>query len=291
MPKRRYDSWELDQIHSHIEDDPILAKERFERYLRKYPMDYTTYPYYANTLLVLGLDEDAEKAIKYGESLALSNDHFMHIRGVSGTFIGSLHFAKIKLLAYREQYFELYNYIHTYKHELGKFDYSQVNFLCLKKLGMLENKNREKCSYLSRQIIKYDHADFLDHMKKHLNLLPGDYLSERGTFSYEISLNILLNEIKKYMPSDKKIFTGVVDDTYTFRLDNCGKYNGKNANYFTVVVFHNTTDIISMYPTTDNAKNLPHVDLNYLWEQLVPTNSKVRKRSQIDKFNARYNIK
>ena len=59
-------------------------------------------------------------------------------------------------------------------------------------------------------------------------------------------------------------------------------------NYFQVVTLHGTNNIITMYPAT-SCEYLSYIDLNYLKKD--KKNAKTKTRSQIEKFNARYNIK
>ena len=44
-----------------------------------------------------------------------------------------------------------------------------------------------------------------------------------------------------------------------------------------------------MYPSL-NCENLPYIDLNYLKQNINEENTKVKKISQIDKFNQRYKL-
>lgn len=63
-------------------------------------------------------------------------------------------------------------------------------------------------------------------------------------------------------------------------------FDNKNTNYFIVVTFHNTPYLISMYPCSNTSNNLEYVDLNYLKET---NNKNIKRLSQIDKFNKRFN--
>ena len=96
----------------------------------------------------------------------------------------------------------------------------------------------------------------------------------------------VLEEIKKYIPSDKRIYSGFYQDTYVFKYDFSGKDNNKATDYFKVICFHNTSDIITICPSL-YCENLPYVDLNYM-EKEKP---KQKTLSQIDKFNQRYRRK
>ena len=58
----------------------------------------------------------------------------------------------------------------------------------------------------------------------------------------------------------------------------------KYKTFFKVSCFHDTHDIIIMYPTF-NCENQPYIDLNYLNESEKPIQKRI---SQIDRFNKRY---
>ena len=58
----------------------------------------------------------------------------------------------------------------------------------------------------------------------------------------------------------------------------------KLVNYFKVVTFHDSTNFITMYPSTE-CENLPCVDLNYMQkDKKLP---EVKIKSPMDKFKER----
>ena len=95
------------------------------------------------------------------------------------------------------------------------------------------------------------------------------------------------NEIKKYIPSDKIFYPGFYEDLYVFRYDRCGKEKNKTTDFIKVYAFHNTTDLITIVPAS-SLDNMPYVDLNYMIEN---DNANVKRLSQIDRFNKRFNLK
>ena len=105
-------------------------------------------------------------------------------------------------------------------------------------------------------------------------------------FVSKFPINKVLEEIKKYIPSDKRIYNGFYQDTYIFKYDYCGKDDNKAADYFKVICFHNTSDFITMCPST-NCQYLPCIDLNYMAKE----KPKQKQLSQIEKFNKRYRNK
>ena len=93
--------------------------------------------------------------------------------------------------------------------------------------------------------------------------------------------------MKKYIPSDKKLYWGFYDNIYYFKYDGCGRDNTKLVNYIKVVCLDDTNNIITICPVV-GSDNMPHIDLNYIKKE-EPV--KVKVKSQIDKFNQRYNRK
>jgi len=286
MKKLYYNKWEFLNAINLMESDPYEAKIRLENYISKYPNDYCAYVYYAFILTNLGEFEKAENIINKTEKQAYQDVIFTNNKN-NNSFFNIIISAKIKILSFTERYDELNRLCLQHKDKIKELNFNHALFYSNKKLGKLDLNKRQKNSYLFRQIVEYKESDFLEHIQKHL----ADYNSDIDDpnaciFSSNFPLEKILEEIKKYIPSDKRIFPGDCDNLYTFKYDSCGKVNNKNADYFTIICFHNTKDIITMYPSL-NGKNLPHVDLNYL--NPLNTNSNVKKLSRIERFNQKYN--
>jgi hypothetical protein len=98
----------------------------------------------------------------------------------------------------------------------------------------------------------------------------------------------IVEEVKKNISFDMKLSPGFLDESYVFKYDNCGRVNNKLANYFKVICFKGTKDIITMYPALD-CEHLPCVDLNYLIENKKVNDKK--RPSALDRFNQRYKRK
>ena len=286
MKAKYFNKWEFSQALSIMETNPTEAKLKYEEYLEKYPKDYSAYLYYVTVLIVLGEFTDAEKIINYVEELSdrdkIFNDSPNRVKRLKENILIS----RLKLLSYQERYDELYQLCFENSQIIKELDINHLYFYCKKKKGILIPAIREGNSYIFRQIIEYQESDFLQSVQNHL----ADYNMNienpsLNIFSSDFPFNEILEEIKKYLPSDKRLCHGFYEDQYIFKYDNCGKDNGKTADYFKVICFHNTKDIIVMYPSAD-CQNLPYINLNYLIPE--PKDCKVRRLSQIDKFNQRY---
>lgn len=155
---------------------------------------------------------------------------------------------------------------------------------------MLDKNLREGNTYLYRQMVYYKNDDFLDHIKEHLADYNKDLDNPNSCiFSTDFPISEIIETVISYIPSNKRFFTGFYQDTYVFKYDCCGKVNNKTTNYFKVVCFNDTKDIITMFPSL-NCNELPCIDLNYLIKNKITENNKVKRLSQIDKFNQKYKL-
>jgi len=170
---------------------------------------------------------------------------------------------------------------------INNLELTPLILLCKKKLNKLNSDPQNNIPYIYKQIIDYKESEFLKHIKKHM----ADYNQDvdnpnKNIFAPNFPINEIIEEIKKYIPSNKKICPGFYEDIYIFKYDYCGRADNKIVDYFKVVTFNNTTEFITMLPV-ENAEYLPYIDLNYLKKE--DSNNKIKKLSQIDKFNQRYN--
>lgn len=284
--KKRFNKNELKNIIPLMLTNPNEAKKQLEEYLKKYPKDYSTYPYYASILITLGNFEEAEKVLEYAENTLNKSKDYKSKSIRQKNIITT----KIRLLAYQEKYEELYQLCSKCYKELQKLEIGTIYFYSRKKTGRLSLEQRETNSYSFRQITEYKESDFLDHIKKHLSEYNQNIEEpNKNLFIPGFKIIETIEEVKKYLLSDKRIFPDFYDDVYIFRYDNCGTENNKTVNFFKVICFHNTKDIITMCPVSENL-NIPYIDLNHLNEDTkqVNENIKVRRLSQIEKFNQRY---
>lgn len=284
MSKNHFNIWEFKQALELGEIDPISARVLYEEYLKKYPEDYSAYPYYCSNLITLGELELAEKVLEYVGKEYKKDNSFNKKEKIEY----NMFFSKIKLLSYQGKYEELYRLCVNNITRVADKSLNSVWFYSKKRTGRLNNEKRDVNSYLFSQIVRYEENDFYKHIEKHLSSY-NENLEKPNSMIFEekFPLKEVVEEIKKYIPSDKKLLLGFYDDIYYFKYDECGRVNNKLVNYFKVVCLHNSQDFITMYPVNGN-DNLPHIDLNYIKKEEPP---KVKRLSEIDKFNQRYNIK
>lgn len=284
MQDKYFNSWEFKRALELRETDPILARTLYEEYFKKYPKDYSGYPYYCSILITLGKFELAEKILNYVEQAYKQDSSFNQSKKLE-KFKYNMFFTKMKLLSYQEKYEELYRICIDNIDEIIGTSLNSVFFYSKKKTGRLNPEKRDENTYLFKQIVRYEEKDFFEHIQKHLSEY-NESLDEPNATIFESNFPIkeVVEEIKKYIPSDKRLFAGFYQDIYFFKYNECGRVNKRLVNYFKVVCLHNSTDFITMCPVNGN-DNLPHIDLNYLIKE-EPV--KVKRLSQIDKFNQRY---
>ena len=284
MKNKFFDNYEFEKIINIAKINPYEAKIIYEKYKEKYPNDYSALLFYASLLITLRKLTEAEKIINR-VSILLNRDgnfksnHEKYLKS-NDNFI----FCKIKLLMYQEKYAEAYDIC------IKGFKIKNINIIRVRKflenrLGIYNNVKKGD-SYLYRQISNYNEEDFINHIEKH----ESDYNLEKDNrneniFSYELDIRKIINEIKKYIPSDKGLYEGLFEDSYYFKYDECGREKNKLVNYIKVVCFHNTDNFITIVPVSQG-EYFPYIDLNYMKEK--EENNKVKKVSQIEKFYHRY---
>ena len=292
MKEMYFNEFECKDALDYIDKNPAVAKVKLEDYLKKYPTDFSTYPYYISCLITLGEFEEAEKYLNYLKKAIHTNDKFNNQLRKVKLLKHNIIFNYLKLFSYEHKYNKLYKLCMENYSTITKLKLTSLVFYCRKKLNMLNQESREGNAYLYRQILDYKEDDLLEHIKRHLSEFNKD-LDEPNPciFSVDFPLHKVLEAIKECIPStDKRLLTGFYEDAYIFKYDYCGKVSNKVTNYFKVVCFNDTNNIITMYPSL-NCEELPCIDLNYLKTTAETKNSKVKKLSQIDKFNQKYNLK
>ena len=279
-----FNALEFRKIIEVADVNPFLAKELYERYLDKYPKDYTSYSYYAGILITLGELDKAEEVLNKLNILISKEENVLERYNRLKKIKENISFVTLKYLIYKNDYNSALDYCDSNPYVFS-INVVPIKLYLKSKLGLLESCDRDDCNYLKRQLIEYQEEDFLEHIKNH----QADYNIDiddpnDNIFVPEFDTDKIISEVKKYIPSNKKLFSGFFEDTYYFKYDECGRINNRLYNYFKVVCFHDTDKFITMY-VFPNGDNFPYIDLNYLKEK---EDSKIKKISQIDKFYKRY---
>ncbi len=289
MKDERYNKVFFERAFALRDTDPFEAERLMRVYLYDYPNDRSKLGLYASLLVIIGDFTNAERVLA-----VIENFLYNLVPEKNPTFYRNIlytyHVTYLKLLIATGRYQEYIDYYESVKDELEsinvKINIKPAYLYCRRKLGKFvrESVHRENYSYSIRQAAEYKEDEFIEHIEKHMadeSRHTGE--ANQVNFNSDFPLQEILKEIKKYIPSNKALYYGSCDATYFFKFDNCGRVNFKNTDYFKVVVFAGSSEIITMHPC--HAMNVPMIDLNYLREK---KNDEVNRPSQIEKFNKRF---
>ena len=276
-----------------IESDPYFALEEIEEYLKEYPDDYTLRSTCISILITIGEFEEAEKRNEEFRKFILSSEDVKAIdngKKLKRLMLNTI-YNEFRLLANTGDYRRAYDLLIKYKDDLEDkelsnkgFNYNII-FFFRARLGAEFNRDDQR-TYACRQIVEYREEDFFDHIKRHMKGEQCD-IERDSVFFEDIDLKKIYDEIMKILPDQKPLYRGFVDKTYYFKYDNCGLEGTDVVDYIKLITYGDDSGVITMCPTKDGEK-LPHIDLNYLKES---DKNKIRKKSQIDKFNQKYGKK
>ena len=275
--KTTYNVDEFRKIQKLAEDNYVdKAFSLFQRYLLKYPDDVCAKSYYIDLLIKIGRFDDAEVLLDDIQSSDIN------IKNIASE---NLKLMRIKLLCCTGRYEESYSLLLRDADIFYQRGWLiQGLYLFLKKqLGLLETRDYKQNKYLLSQIVKYDEKRFMNYMEEYtydVNLNKPVY------FIKNFPVKKIVNEIKDKSSDNYRIYS-MVNYVQIFRLMNNGVVNGKSVDYIKVVSLLDSNNIITMYPY-ENIEALPSMDLSSI---LVEDEPKVKRISQIDKFNSRYGIK
>ncbi len=277
---------EFDGIMKIFNEDKQLAKDKFEAYMNEYPEDYYAKSNYA--LLLIDLRE-FDKANDMLEKIIVGSKHSHHFNQTGERNIAfislkqNLVHIKARLLAISKSYRELLDYMQNNPLYFDSLDVSQIQYFCENKLGILEQKSSIP-SYRFNQCCNYSEEEFLNHTSKHVS---GDDEPEGdGAFNENFPIKEVIQEIKKYIPSENHYCQGFFERIYYFKYENCGHSSGKITDYFKIVCIEDTDHFLTAYPIIGN-ESLPYVDLNYMQKK----DNNAKRLSRIELFNKKYNIK
>ncbi len=271
-----------------IKHNKNIGLNLLKEYINDYPDDIYGVTFYTRELYKLG---------EYEEALDILNNYPKCEN-------------KFLVMIYREKIYALY--------ALGK--YSEVLDV-IKKLQDIENiggaiafiKNKcllliddnenvdeyDESFYVFNQSLKYDKDKALDHIIRHKSRINKKNKPIYGYFNDDIDVYELIEELEmitKYSDVDQKAMN-LITDLYYFYYPNIGYVNGEKTNYMKVITIKGTTNIINAMPCyfarSRVMNNYFQIKKKYIIEpdEIEESSPRVKKLSQIEKFNARYGIK
>jgi hypothetical protein len=259
-----FDTVEVCKIEELSILNPISALERLEVYLDKYPRDYYAHALKVNYLIILRRFEEAYELLEYLEYELNRDKKMRKYEDKYDKNINSLDYAKIKYYLYTHNYQKAHDIALCNPVLIGE-DLSNRTVLYIKnKLDTCDKMNYFEEAYSSKQILNYSVDRMLRHIRKHLTIgNDGRENPNPNIFVRDFPINEILEEAKKYLIDDNAVYLGLIEDDYYFKYDDCGKENNKFVNYFKIVCFHGTKDIITVLPVA-HYNELSYVDLNYM---------------------------
>lgn len=283
--KKYFDHTQYNYILKLIEEQKInSAIMAFEKYHEEFPYDLRATTTYASLLMNDGNIETAKEILEQAiiTTKAKNINKYDLIK------------AKLKLLCCEGKYQEAYDYLQENNILLRRKDkeYDKCLIFLKVKLGLPIQLNKNDPlyqQYTISQMISYSEEYALEHIRKHI----GDYSnSEKSCFSSDFPLEEIFNKLRIILPLTdyRRMYSGIGKNLYIFKYDNNGRYCTRVNDYIRVITIQDTNDILTMYPS-ENKGDLPYIDLDIEKEEEITELPKVKRMSQIDKFNQRYGKK
>lgn len=260
----------LKLVHAKLFDQAIYE---YQKYLEKYPNDCCGHAYYADALIKSGRIEEAREVL----------DNVVVLPSTPKQSLDDLVIFNIKLLCCEERYSECLELFMDNINIFEKRDLPHLEILMFlkKKLNLLGDVDYSGYNYKVDQITAYSEENVLSCIKNcRLNPLREGHL----VFNDNFMLEDVYYKLRTLLPCDGAIRDNILECSYVFKYECCGKVNGKNVDYIEVVALQNSNDILMIYPY-ENKEKMSCMDLTPKHEEPA----KLKRLSQIDKFNQRYN--
>ena len=191
-------------------------------------------------------------------------------------------FNLISLEIHKKNYIQAYNYFNMIESENAqKSDLVALNDFTVVFAKILDIPVDKKiCQYYRRkQILNYDLELAYDHIYYGHSM---EYASNSGgVFSEDIDIRKLLDTIKDELKDENLIRINLFN-TYKIYYKNIGVCDKEKLDYLVVITLPFSKDILTMYPSNENLEE----EIEKEQKQKV-----IKRESQIEKFNRRYNIK
>ena len=253
-------SWRKTRAIKHIEFvskvNPYAAKKFNEDYVMSYPNDYIEVTYYISSLINVGELDAAEKELKYLvdifntklKELGFNEDFNREDLPNSLKYLyDNIAISTLKLYCHQNRLKEAFDYYKKHQ-EFFKGKYAAYILFYLKCKNNICNIDDVE-SYLYKQISDYSEELFKEKMlEEQKNQGNGVDASKASYFFKNFPLEKVYEEIKEYLPLLDGLYLDNIWTTYIFCCKNCGISKGRMVNYFKVVVFNGTFDVVEMKP-------------------------------------------
>lgn len=251
------------------------AIKEYQKYIQNYPKHLNAYVFYADALIKANRLDEAEYVLS----------QVIITPRTPNKDIENLTMIKIKLLCCKKKYKECYELL---LQNINIYFQRKSHFVLLikflkRELGILNESDISRFKgYLFQQLYDYNEEKALAHIQEHHIFDDEDSISH---FVKDFPLKEVYYKIRKMLPLENKIITNGVKELYVFKYDANGHVNNKLVDFIQIVTFQDSNDIITMYPY-ENEERAFFIDISpVLGEE---EGIKLKRVSQIDKFNQRY---
>lgn len=286
MPKdyKYFDDKEFKRIlHLKKHGNRTQAMIASESYFEKYPYDSTFLPLYAFSLMNDGNLEHASQVL----------DSFNNNKHVIDRDVANYLYAKIRLHGCYREYDKCYKIFSENEQLLKKYvnDFYFLKTFLKKKLELSLDIELPVANYSYEmfQILNYDPVLALNHCNEHSYEDDEDNL-KKSFFVSDFDIESVFNKVRDLIliNKDKATSVGVFKELYFFKCDHCGMYANCAGylDYFKVITFSDSNEILTMYPS-EIFVDFPYIDITPV---SLEKHTKVKRMSQIDKFNKKYNL-
>lgn len=130
-------------------------------------------------------------------------------------------------------------------------------------------------------LVNYNEAAVIQHIRKYIKGFSKD---KPNVFYENTDIKKLMIEVRKKL-NEKCIEAVSTVVNYKIYYPNIGENNGQVLNYLTVITTLDSKNIISMYPVNEYGE-----EENIMNNEEPVKQKQIKRMSQIDKFNKKYNL-
>lgn len=221
---------------------------------------------------------------KEAKNTEIAEEYFEKVIAKPNIHAAAAHLELIYIAIRREDYSKCYELIDGIKklklNEDLKRSFDSVKFYLATKTGKFSVDDRVM-TYTNRQIQDYNEEKALNCIiKRHTDGIDAN-------FNSNIDISALFYGMKDLLTEDKLDGQNLMDN-YTIDFPNVGEYQGEELHRLRVICLPNTKNIITMYPYYKGKDTTYEESLE---EEYTVSSKKVKRLSQVEKFNARYGKK
>ena len=255
---------EVDKIEYLLIKNPEYALKHAEEYLINYPTDYYARTLLVGALVILRRFEEAKNEIEDIEASIYSDKNMKKDADRTEKNILSLGYSKIKYYMYTGDVRAAHDVIMSNPKLIATYGLEKTLFYIKHLLDEPDKMKYYGETYMYKQMNNYSELEMKWHIGKHMPRGNEDRdVPNTNIFVESFPVDDVLCEIEQYLTDENAVYSGLIEDDFYFKYDDCGKEENKYVNYFKVVCLHGTKKIITMLPVA-NYNELSYIDLNYM---------------------------